>query len=287
MALGKNLGNILGDYFGEESVSLQDAETKEDRILELQIDQIQLGPYQTRRQFDSERIDTLARSIKEAGLLSPIIVLRRQGLTENGETEEIFVLLAGERRLRAFKSLGRQKIPAMIRQEEELPPKEQALITAYENIQREDLSPIELGQTFYMLMQTQGLDETQLAEKLGYSTQHIKNYLRLLTLSEPVQRALLDRKLTEGQARYLVSLNEQEQLEMLQLILEKNLTVKEIIKILKQQKVSADKKPKSVRVHSLSQDIVNKAERLAEYFEKSKVKVQGDSEKGKIIISWG
>ena len=287
MALGKNLNNILGDYFGEENVALNDDGVLSS-VVEVPVHKIELSPYQTRREFEQEKIESLAESIKQTGLLSPVILLKKTNISEDGTKEVTHTLLAGERRLRAFKHLQYEKIPAILKEEGNLPKEEQALITAYENIHREDLSPLELAQTFEMLMQTQGLDENELALKLGYSKQYIKNYLKLLSLSEPVQKALLNKKLTEGQARHFVNLSEMDQFELLQEVLEKDLTVKEIIHHLKKQRVSTEEKVnKKVQISNLSQEILNKANRLAEYFPNAKLKSQGDESKGKIVITWG
>jgi ParB family chromosome partitioning protein len=155
-----------------------------------------------------------------------------------------------------------------------------------ENLQREDLSPIELSQTYKMLMLTQSLDEAGLAQMLGVSGQHIKNYLRLLELSLPVKEALNKKQIGEGQARHLVGLSEQKQLEVLALILEKEMTVKEVIEYLQQEKQNAPKTPVKSLFHNLPAEILTKADRFASQFSNSKLKCSGDINKGKIIISW-
>lgn len=284
MPLGKSLGNILGDYFGEEILDLQ---TKEEFkqisasfTSNISINSIELSPYQTRTQFDFEKIQGLAKNIKEHGLIHPVVVIDRKNRLE-GQKE--YVLLAGERRLRACKLLGYKEILAIIRPQDSLDEKQQAMLSAVENLQREDLTPIELGNTFKMLIQTQNIDEKVLAEMLSTSVQYVKNYLRLLLLSKPVQEALLNKIIGEGQARYLVGLSEEKQFDLLKLIIDKDMTVKEISAYLKNPEPI--KKIHS-KIHNLPSDIVLKASKLAEQFPNVKLKCQGDIKKGRIVISW-
>jgi ParB family chromosome partitioning protein len=288
MPLGKSLGNILGDYFGEETVRLNpsgDLSLGETTLVaKIPIKSIKLNPYQTRTQFDFEKIQSLAESIKKSGLIHPVVVLSRQ-IEKQGQIELEYTLLAGERRLRACKMLDFTEILAIIKPEESLDAKQQAMLTAVENLQREDLSPIELAKTFQMLMSTQNLDEAGLAETLGNSVQYVKNYLRLLTLSKPVQEALLDRQIGEGQARHLVGLSDEKQLELLELIIEKEMTVKEIQNYLKAPTPQPAPAVKSL-IHNIRPEFVNKAQKLAELFPNSKLQCSGDEKAGKIVISW-
>jgi ParB family chromosome partitioning protein len=280
MALGKSLGNILGDYFGEETVVLNPTTSV---TLEIDVNDIETSKHQTRTEFDQEKIKKLAFSIKQNGLIHPIVVLKK---TVNDSTQKSFRLLVGERRLRATKLLGLPKILAVVREEGALSNSQQALVTAMENLEREDLSPIELANTFEMLMKTQNIDEQGLSEVLKTSAQYVKNYLRLLTLSQPVQDALLRRKIGEGQARHLVGLEPSKQVEMLKEIIEKDLTVKEIIALLKKGK--SEKPTEQLRtIHNLPNDVVSRAQRIAEYFPKAKLQCKGDSKKGQITIKWG
>jgi ParB family transcriptional regulator, chromosome partitioning protein len=296
MPLGKSLGNLLGDYFGDEAVSLniengQPQVHLQDQTLvtKIPVEKIKLNPYQTRSQFDFTKIQSLADSIKHSGLIHPIVVLSRKIEPKDVEDPQVeYILLAGERRLRACKLLDHKEIWAVIKAEESLTSSQQAMITAVENLQREDLTPIELAKTYQMLMQTQNLDEEALAETLGFSTQYVKNYLRLLTLSLPVQQALLDRLIGEGQARFLVGLPETRQIDLLEVIIEKSLTVKEIIQLLKREQATSNLNQTSKNLpHNLNTEVVSKAQRLAEHFPKAKLKCTGDENKGKIVITWG
>ena len=288
MPLGKSLDNILGDYFGQTEINLNpktllQSEELPTGVAEILIENIELSPYQTRTRFEQTKIESLAKDIQDQGLISPVVVLQKK-FTQTTEPE--YILLAGERRLRAIKFLGHKKILAIIKSENQLSEKQQAMISAMENLQREDLSPIELSQTYKMLMLTQSLDEAGLAQMFGVSGQHIKNYLRLLELSLPVKEALNKKQIGEGQARHLVGLSEQKQLEVLALILEKEMTVKEVIEYLQQEKQNAPKTPVKSLFHNLPAEILTKADRFASQFSNSKLKCSGDINKGKIIISW-
>jgi len=158
-----------------------------------------------------------------------------------------------------------------------------------ENLQREDLNPIELAQTFRMLILTQSIEEEELAEILGNSTQYVKNYLRLLNLTRQVQEAIIKNQLTESKARFLTGLAEDMQLEVLHEIIEKDLTVKEIqelIKNIKEPKKIINKPKLRSFTHTKALEILPKVEKIAGYFPNSKMQYQGDEKEGKIVIRW-
>jgi len=299
MALGKNLGNLLGDYFGEysEGDSLL-SETKNFRQINVQdtsqtavfgdsliqsipVDKITLNPYQTRTQFDFEKIQALAESIKTTGLLNPIIVSKR------GEN---YILLAGERRLRAVKLLGQTEILAIVKPDEQLTEADKVLISATENLQREDLTPIELACTYKSLLTVLQIDEKELAEKLGVTAQYIKNYLRLLTLSREVQKALLERKIGEGHARHLVGLPEEQQEMALKIILERDLSVREIIELVKKMQqnsqVNRNRLAKTEAIPNLEPEILQTLDTLKRRLPNAQIKFFGSERKGKLVISW-
>jgi len=290
MPLGKSLGNILGDYFGQETVNLGNASEiqipSNSITLNIPIQEIKFNPFQTRTIFDFEKIQSLAQNIKENGLIQPIVVISYH----SPETQkQEYILLAGERRLRACKLLGWEEILAVVRPQDSLTDSQQAMLSAMENLQREDLSPIELASTFKMLKETQNLDESALAEMLGNSVQYVKNYLRLLSLTPMVQQALLDKVIGEGQARHLVGLEDSRQKEVLAQIIAGDLTVKEIIALLKKDAGSVPT-PETIEIvnkfHNLKPETVLKANRLAAEFPNARVKCVGDEKAGKIIISW-
>jgi ParB family transcriptional regulator, chromosome partitioning protein len=244
MALGKSLGNILGDYFGEDAVQLAEGEKihvqiGQDEIEHISLENVKLSPFQTRRMFDEEKINKLAQSIKKSGLIHPILVLKK---SQSEDKPASYTLIAGERRLRALQHLGAEFVLAVVKKEENLSDSQHAMLTAMENLEREDLNPIELANTFIMLMQTQVLDEKALAEMLKVSIQYVKNYIRLLSLPDQVQQAMIRGDIGEGHARHLVGLTEEKQLEMLDLILQKDLTAREIAEILARKPLKEENK---------------------------------------------
>jgi len=299
MALGKNLNNILGDYFGEsgigninlsdgqrnfKQISVQQGSTSRDSNSEIRfipVDKIVLNPYQTRTQFDFEKIQSLANSIKTTGLLNPIIVVQK---------DDHYVLIAGERRLRAVKLLNQTEILAFVKPDQSLSEEEKVLITATENLQREDLSPIELAYTYRSLMQVLNIDEKELAERLGTTAQYVKNYLRLLTLCRAVQKALLEKKIGEGHARYLVGLGEEQQEMALKVILEKDMSVREIIELVK--KINSKTTTAEIQnatsnyIPNLEPKIIQNINSIAQDLPNSKIKYSGNENKGKVVISW-
>ena len=325
MALGKSLDNILGDYFGEEVVELSDLQNKDTQpdvkevstkkaakkitktkqdtgttkktspetlvegktvVKDIFIDDIDVSPYQTRRNFDPAKLKSLADSIEESGLIHPVLVLER---ASPDDSQKPFFLIAGERRLRACQELNHELVLAVVKSETDLDAAQLAMLGAMENLQREDLNPIELANTFTMLMETQKTDEAGVAKMLDSSSQYVKNYLRLLTLEEPVRRALENGVIGEGQARHLVGLGVDEQLHLLDIIVQKDLTVREIQTLIRQLR-SADEEEKQAREvppHNLSGRNFQRAEKLAGHFPNSKLKVSGDDNKGKIVIQWG
>ena len=325
MALGKSLDNILGDYFGEEVVELSDLQNKDNQpdtkevatkkaakkitktkdattkpakkttpetlvegktvVKDIFIDDIDVSPYQTRRNFDPAKLKSLADSIEESGLIHPVLVLEREN---PDDSQKPFFLIAGERRLRACQELNHELVLAVVKSEADLDAAQLAMLGAMENLQREDLNPIELANTFTMLMETQKTDEAGVAKMLDSSSQYVKNYLRLLTLEEPVRRALENGVIGEGQARHLVGLGVDEQLHLLDMIVQKDLTVREIQALIRElRSEDEEKQAREIPPHNLSGRNFQRAEKLAAYFPNSKLKVSGDDNKGKIVIQWG
>jgi ParB family chromosome partitioning protein len=173
-------------------------EERESGLLEIPVHGVSPNPKQPRTRFDDETIDSLAASIREVGILQPIVVRRVAGRYE---------LIAGERRLRAARKAGLATIPAVVRDSGDADTLREAII---ENIHREDLGPIELAEAFRALLDDLGLKQETLAERLGVSRSHIANTLRLLQLSPEVQQLLVDGKIQAGHARTLLGLPDAE-----------------------------------------------------------------------------
>jgi len=178
---------------------------EEGGLLEVPVGAIVPNPRQPRGDFLEEPLAALARSIREVGVLQPIVVRRRDGGYE---------LVAGERRLRAAKLAGLATIPAVIREGDDTESLREALI---ENIHREDLSPLELAAAFQALLEDLGATQEIVAERLGYSRAHVANTIRLLSLPGDVQRLLADGRIQAGHARALLGLPDDEAKSMIAL----------------------------------------------------------------------
>lgn len=245
----------------ENDVNNNDFErTEEDAIRNIPLANIRPNRYQPRTKFDDEKLEELAKTLHTHGIIQPIVV--RQ-LDENQ-----YEIVAGERRYRAAKRLGWDTIPAIVRNMNE---KETASIALIENIQREELSPIEEAMAYQQLIEIHNLTQEALAQRLGKGQSTIANKLRLLKLPERVQEALLNKQITERHARAILPLKDEEkQIKILQEIIEKNLNVKQTEARVEKLLVSEDKpKPKK---RSISRDIriaVNTIRQSIKMIEKS------------------
>lgn len=195
--LGKGLGAIFGE---NTSPAVEKAQEPASAAQELLIKNIAANPYQPRCNFDEEKLQELAASIKEFGVVQPVVV-RKKGRS--------YELVAGERRLRAATLAGLTKVPAIVKDYDDAKMMEIALI---ENIQRHDLNPIEEAQGLRRLMQEFKLTQEQTAEKVGRSRSAVTNILRLLNLPEQVQAHIINGVLTMGQAKQLLGLPKPEQM---------------------------------------------------------------------------
>ena len=195
--LGKGLGAIFGE---NTSPAVEKAQEPASAAQELLIKNIAANPYQPRCNFDEEKLQELAASIKEFGVVQPVVV-RKKGRS--------YELVAGERRLRAATLAGLTKVPAIVKDYDDAKMMEIALI---ENIQRHDLNPIEEAQGLRRLMQEFKLTQEQTAEKVGRSRSAVTNILRLLNLPEQVQKQIINGVLTMGQAKQLLGLPKPEQM---------------------------------------------------------------------------
>jgi len=187
--LGKGLGALLKN---------REITPAKDQVQEIAADEIRANRYQPRQNFDKAALEDLSESIRQYGILQPLIVRR---LPERG-----YELIAGERRLRAARKAGLEKVPALVREYNDAEISEIALI---ENIQRENLNIIEEAEAYAFLMQNFQLTQEMLAKKVGRSRPHIANSLRLLELAEPVQDKLIAGELLMGQARPLLALKDE------------------------------------------------------------------------------
>jgi len=213
-ALGRGLGALLSS--SDRTIDLQD------EPYEVAVELVDSGPSQPRTHFDEVSLERLADSIRSHGVVQPILVRRR------GERYE---LIAGERRWRAAKIAGLSKIPVVVK---EIPDEDLLEIALIENIQREDLNPIEEAQAYKKLIETVGLTQEALAGRLGRDRSYITNYLRLLRLPADIQQLVKDGTLTTGHARTLLGLTHVDlQRRIARRIIEEDLSVRSTENIVK------------------------------------------------------
>ncbi|CAN5522538.1 stage 0 sporulation protein Spo0J [soil metagenome] len=183
--------------------------------VDIAIDRIRPNPSQPRQRFDEAELATLTASIREHGILQPLLVM---------DTLDGYQLVAGERRLRAARAAGLERVPAIVRQFSEQAQLEIALV---ENLQREDLDPIEAAQGFRRLIDEFGFTHDQIAERVGRARSTVANTLRLLELAPIVQRAVIERALTEGHARALGGLSVEHQEHVVASVIDQDLSVRQ------------------------------------------------------------
>ncbi len=260
--LGKGLDALFSTPIVEEEVK------QEELVKQLKVNEIEPNKAQARKIFDDEAIEDLSNSIKEYGVIQPIIVSKK---------ENYYEIIAGERRWRASKKAGLEVIPAIVRDDNEQRNKEISLI---ENIQREDLNPIEKARGIKLLMEEYDLTQQQVAEKLGKSRSSIANTVRILNLDERVINLALEGKLTEGHCKSLMSIDDQErQYKMALYIIESGDSVREAEKKMKVRKKASKKNDKYIPIY---RDIEDKFQG----FFGTKVKLDAGERKGKIIIQY-
>ncbi len=188
--------------------------TKYDSVFWIDVERIQPNPYQPRREFSEEGLTSLAESIRQYGVLQPLVVSRTDVEKPEGGLESLYELIAGERRLRASKLAGLKQVPVVIRHgDSNLTKLELAII---ENLQREDLNAIDRAKALKKLIEEFGISHAECAAKIGKSREYVSNSLRLLSLPEHMQNAVVNKEISEGHARALLALNDKpEELETL------------------------------------------------------------------------
>ncbi|MBY0540696.1 MAG: ParB/RepB/Spo0J family partition protein [Arcobacteraceae bacterium] len=230
MALGRGLGELLGEV---ESAYENSTRSNKSGVFKIDVTAIKANPNQPRKIFDEEKLNDLSESIKEHGLLQPIIV------TENEDST--YTLVAGERRLRAHKLANIEKIKAIIIDTDEFKLRELALI---ENIQRDDLNVIELAYCYAQLLNEHSITHEELSRKVFKSRTSITNTLRLLQLNSYVQQFLASDKISAGHAKVMLGLTNDEQKMVCDSIVGQKLSVRETEKLVKQLKEKDIEKPK-------------------------------------------
>ena len=270
MVKNAGLGKGLDALFSNSSVlkEINEEKAKEEKVEYIKLIDIEPNPSQARKKFSEESINELATSIKNYGVLQPIIVENKG---------KFYQIIAGERRWRAAKVAGLTEIPCLVRNESEQTAKEISLI---ENIQRENLNPIEKALGYKELIDNYNLKQADLADKLGISRTYVTNTLRILNLDPRVIELALEGKLTEGHCKTLVSIEDPElQYKLALKIIESGGTVKDLERTLKNKKKAPKKDARNEAVY---RDIEDRFE----HFFGTKCQLKAGTRSGSIVIKY-
>lgn len=212
----------------------EETPTDNEIVEEIPLDQIRPNPYQPRKHFDEVALQELADSIKQSGVFQPVIL--RKSMIKGYE------LIAGERRVRASRLAGKTTIPAIVRQLDE---ERMIEIAVVENLQREDLSPLEEAEAYSMLMEKLNLTQAEVADRMGKSRPYIANYLRLLALPEQIKQMLTQEQLSMGQARTILGLKDKSQMiPVAEQVVKEHLTVRQLEELVQQYNQQMPIQPK-------------------------------------------
>ena len=258
-ALGKGLSAFIPEEFGI---------IKEERYAELDVEQLKPNPLQPRMKFDDQAIDELAKSIKESGIVQPVLVV-----PDNGH----YKIIVGERRWRAAQKAGLKKIPVMIRN---LPLEKQLEISIIENIHRKDLNPMEIALAYQRMSSELNYSQQDIADKVGKDRTSVTNYLRLLKLPQEIRAGLIEEDISMGHARALLALEEPEiQLAAFRQIIDKGLSVRNTEKLVNRMKERPPRAQRSLEdpdLHALQEELLKMLG--------TKVLISGNRNKGALKI---
>ena len=254
--------------------------TKYDSVFWIDIERIRPNPHQPRREFGEAGLNSLAESVRQYGVLQPLVVSRTEVEKPFGGLESVYELIAGERRLRASRIAGLQQVPVVIRQgDSNLTKLELAII---ENLQREDLNAIDRAKALQKLIDEFAISHGEAAAKIGKSREYISNSLRLLSLPEHMQGAIVSREITEGHARPLMALNDrpEERETLFKEIILKRLPVRaaeRIARSIAQERVR--------KYHRKTREIVELEKKLTETLG-TRVIIETNAEGGRLLIEF-
>ncbi|RNF39929.1 ParB/RepB/Spo0J family partition protein [Planococcus salinus] len=263
--MAKGLGKGINALFPDESLN------ESEKINQINIDQLRTNPYQPRKIFDKPALEELSDSIKEHGILQPVVV-RKAG--------NHFELVVGERRFRAAKMAKLKEVPAIVK---ELTDQQMMELAILENLQREDLTPIEEAEAYQKLMEALNLTQEQLAFRLGKSRPHIANHVRLLALPKEVRKLISDKKLTMGHGRTLLGLRSKKMIpETAEKVVKENLNVRQLENLV--QRLNEDV-PRETIEKKKDLFLEEKQSELRDRFG-TKVQIKKNKNKGKIEIEF-
>ncbi len=248
----------------------------------VEVEKIRPNPYQPRRDFDEEKLKELGESIRMYGVLQPLVVTRREITRDDGSLFTEYELISGERRLRASKLAGISQVPVLIRQGEES-DREKLELAIIENLQREDLNPVDRARAFKRLSEEFGFKHAEIGKKVGKSREYVTNTLRILLLSDEMLTALSEGKISEGHTRPLLMLTDrpQEQMTLFKEIIYKRVTVRESEEIAR--RIAFDRARKKERM--ADPELVAIEEKLRESLG-TRVRIEKTEQGGKILIDF-
>ena len=259
------------------SSAYEESPSDNEVVTEIKLDEIRPNPYQPRKHFNEEALNELAESIKQQGVFQPVIIRR--------STIKGYELIAGERRVRASRLAGKSTIPAIVRDIDDVQMIEIAVI---ENLQREDLSPLEEAEAYSMLMENLSLTQAEVADRIGKSRPYIGNYLRLLQLPDTIKEYVNEEKLSMGQARTILGLKDKSQMiKLADKVIKENLTVRQLEELVQISNQSASLQPKTTRKKPVNKSpyILAIEQQIEEKFGTS-IQIVQKGDKGKIEIDY-
>jgi len=253
-----------------------------DSIFWVEVEKIKPNPFQPRKEFDEARLRDLADSVRQYGILQPLVVTRQEREKEDGGLVVEYELVAGERRLRASKIAGLAQVPVIIRSSEDS-DRMKLELAIIENLQREDLNPMDRAHAFQRLVDEFGFKHTHIAQKIGKSREYVSNTLRLLMLPKEMQEAVMARTISEGHTRPLLMLGDrpEEQTTLFKEILTKKISVRDAEQVAR--RIAYDK----IRKHDKMYDpeIIALEQKLADRFG-TRVHIESKEVGGKIQIDF-
>lgn len=266
--LGQGLSALISDDLEEQIV----LDNKKD-VMKVKLSHVEPNSNQPRKQFDEDGLQELAESIKRFGVLQPLVVVKR---------DKFYEIIAGERRWRASKLAGLKEVPVIVKNFE---PEEIIEVSLIENIQRENLNPIEEAMAYKRLIDEFGLKQDEIAEKVSKSRSAITNILRLLQLDERVREMVIEEKLSSGHARALIAIkDQQQQFETAQLVFDRDLNVRETEQLIK--KIQLEEQDKPAKKKKSQDPVIQALQKNIEEILGTKVTINAKKNKGRIEIEY-
>jgi ParB family chromosome partitioning protein len=270
MALGRGLGELLGEIESAYDDNIGANSSSNITQDDIDISLIETNPHQPRKIFNQEKLEELSKSIKNHGLLQPIVVTKR---------DDKYILIAGERRLRASKLADLTKIKAVVLDIDDSKLREYALI---ENIQRDDLNILEIAYSYAALINEHSITHDELANMVHKSRSSITNILRLLSLSVYAQQMVSSDKITLGHAKVIISLDEKQQKQVIDTIVGQKLSVRETEKLVKELQTPQKEKTKKIQNNNID---ISTLKNVAKKLQNSDLKVKVTNKSFNISIN--